>query len=102
MFKPAQEDLVMQTLSLTRLVALPKTNQLDAPQMSMELVIGSWQEGNETFVNQTFAVVLKQTVQIMPGITMWIEVLVQEQPRITDLGADFTYIMFCYRYIRNV
>ena len=83
--KPVQEDLVMQTPSLTRLVALPKTNQLDAPQMSMELVIGSKQEGNETF-----AVVLKHTVQIMPGITKWIEVLVQEQPRITDLGADFT------------
>ena len=58
--------------------------------MSMELVIGSKQERNETFVNQTFAVVLKHTVQIMPGITKWIEVLVQEQPRITDLGADFT------------
>ena len=88
--KPVQEDPVMQIPSLTRLVALPKTNQLDAPQMSMELVIGSKQEGNETFVNKTFTVVLKHTVQIMPGITKWIEVLVQEQPRITDLGADFT------------
>ena len=88
--KPVQGDLVMQTPSLTRLVALPKTNQLDAPQMSTELVIGSKQEGNETLVNQTFAVVLKHTVQIMPGITKWIEVLVQEQPKITDLGADFT------------
>ena len=47
-----------------------------------------WQ--GDVFVNQTFAVVLKHTVQIMPGITKWIEVLVQEQPRITDLGADFT------------
>ena len=56
----------------------------------MELVIGSKQKGNKTPVNQTFAVVLKHTVQIMPGITKWIEVLVQEQPRITDLGADFT------------
>ena len=85
--KPVQEDPVMQT---PRLVALPKTNQLDAPQMSMELVIGSKQEGNETFVNKTFTAVLKHTVQVMPGITKWIEVLVQEQPRITDLGADLT------------
>ena len=54
------------------------------------VVIGSKQEGNETQINQTFPVVLKHTVQIMPGITKWIEVLVQEQPRITDLGADFT------------
>ena len=88
--KPVQEDLVVQTPSLTRLVTLPKTNQLDALKMSMELVIGSKQEGNKTPVNQTSAVVLKHTVQIMPGITKWIEVLVQEQPRITDLGADFT------------
>ena len=33
---------------------------------------------------------MKHTVQIMPGITKWIEVLVQEQPRITDPEADFT------------
>ena len=88
--KPIQEDLVVQTLSSTKLVTLPKTNQLDALKMSMELVIGSKQEGNKTPVNQTFALVLKHTVQIMPGITKWIEVLVQEQPKITDLGADFT------------
>ena len=88
--KPVQEDLVVQTPSLTKLVTLPKTNQLDALKMSMELVIGSKQEGNKTPVNQISAVVLKYTVQIMPGITKWIEVLVQEQPRITNLGADFT------------
>ena len=76
--KSVQEDLVVQTPSLTKLVTLPKTNQLDALKMSMELVIGSKQEGRKTPVNQTSAVVLKHAVQIMPGITKWIEVLVQE------------------------
>ena len=67
---------------------LTKDKPVGCSKMSMELVIGSKQEGNKTPVNQTFAVVLKHTVQIMPGITKWIQVLVQEQPRITDPGAE--------------
>ena len=58
--------------------------------MSMKLIIGSRKERNKTSVNQAFAMVLKHAVQIMPGITKWIEVSIQEQPKITDLGADFT------------
>ena len=71
---PVQVDLAAQTPSLTELVTLPKPTQvqLDTSQVSTELVIGPKKE--KTSLDKTFVVVLKHTVQIMPGITKWIDV----------------------------
>ena len=87
---PVQVDLAAQTPSLTELVTLPKPTQvqLDTSQVSTELVIGPKKE--KTSLDKTFVVVLKHTVQIMPGITKWIDVQVQEQPSIIDSRTDAT------------
>jgi len=87
---PVQVDLAVQAPSLTELVTLPKPTQvqLDTSQVSTELVIGPKKE--KTSLDKTFVVVLKHTVQIMPGITKWIDVQVQEQPSIIDSRTDVT------------
>jgi len=59
---------------------------LDTSQVSTELVIGPKME--KTSLDKKFVVVLKHTVQIMPGITKWIDVQVQEQPSIIDSRTD--------------
>ena len=85
-----QVDLAVQAPSLTELVTLPKPTQvqLDTSQVSTELVIGPKKE--KTSLDKTFVVILKHTVQIMPGITKWIDVQVQEQPSIIDSRTDAT------------
>ena len=88
---PVQVDLAVQAPSLTELVTLPKCTQaqLYTSQLpATELVIGSKKE--LTSLNKTFVVVLKHTVQIMPGITKWIDVQVQKQPSIIDSRTDVT------------
>ena len=66
---PVQVDLAVQAPSLAELVTLPKPTQvqLDTSQVSTELIIGPKKE--KTSLDKTFVVVLKHTVQIMPGIT---------------------------------
>ena len=75
---PVQVDLAVQAPSLTELVTLPKPTQvqLDTSQVSTELVIGPHDQKEKTSLHKTFVVVLKHTVQIMPGITKWIDVQV--------------------------
>ena len=88
---PVQVDLAVQAPSLTELATLPKCTQaqLYTSQLpATELVIGSKKE--LTSLNKTFVVVLKHTVQIMLGITKWIDVQVQEQPSIIDGSTDVT------------
>ena len=80
--KSVQVEMSVPTPLLTELVTLPKLvkTQLDASQLSTELVI---QPSNKSSLDETssktFVVVLKHTVQVMPGFTKWIDVQVQEQ-----------------------
>ena len=76
---------------LTELVTLPKLvkTQLDASQLSTELVIQPSNKGSsDETSNKTFVVVLKYTVQVMPGFTKWIDVQVQEQSTVIHRRAD--------------
>ena len=89
--KSVQVEMSVPTPLLTELVTLPKLvkTQLDASQLSTELVIQpSNKSSSDKTSNKTFVVVLKYTVQVMPGFTKWIDVQVQEQSTVIHHRAD--------------
>ena len=91
--KSVQVEMSVPTPLLTELVTLPKLvkTQLDASQLSTELVIQpSNKSSSDETSNKTFVVVLKHTVQVMPGFTKWIDVQVQEQSTATDVALCST------------
>ncbi len=72
------------------MVTSPKLvkTQLDASQLSTELVIQpSNKSSSDKTSNKTFVVVLKYTVQVM-RVTKWIDVQVQEQSTVIHHRAD--------------
>ena len=80
--KSVQVEMSVPTPLLTESVTLPKLvkTQLDASQLSTELVTQpSNKSSSDETSNKTFVVVLKHTVQVMPGFTKWIDVQVLEQ-----------------------